>query len=364
MYKELRKEKPLLTPEITVMSVGTEIAYGDTLSADQEWEQFLDQKWDRKTVTKETSKFPELVPQPEVDQRPHKVSFFIEKLRAPKVINVLKEQLEQRGFDIKIIYSGGIALDVLPRGAGKGQALAYLMKKFEAIHKVPDSILVCGDSGNDAELFTVPGVYGVMVNNAQEELLEWHAKNAKNNNKIIHATRRCAAGIVEAIDQYKLGPSTPPREILELLESKATSPGYEVVKFYSLYERWRRAEILKPENFMKLMKSSFHPTGTFVHPSAIEKPLHDCLDALEKCYGDKKGQSFLVWLDKVAFAQISSDSWKFKFDKWELAGETHVGCSTTALLISKEPDGFMWMHVQQTWLNGSADEDQTNNWLI
>lgn len=73
--------------------------------------------------------------------------------------------------------------------------------------------------------------------------MQWHAGNAKDNPKIIHATERCAAGIIQAIGHFSLGPSTSPRDVTDLDSvSEYFEPGHEIVKFYLFFERWRRGE--------------------------------------------------------------------------------------------------------------------------
>ncbi|OIT37313.1 sucrose-phosphatase 2 [Nicotiana attenuata] len=336
LYKELRKEKPMLTPDITIMSVGTEITFGNSMVPDDGWEAFLNNKWDRKIVTEETSKFPELTLQSETEQRPHKVSFYVQKDKAQDVMKTLSKRLEERGLDVKIIYSGGMDLDILPQGAGKGQALAYL----------------------------IPDVYGVMIANAQEELLQWHAANAKNNPKVIHATERCAAGIIQAIGHFNLGPSTSPRDVMDLSDCKMENfvPAYEVVKFYLFFEKWRRGEIEHSEHYLSNLKAVCRPSGTFVHPSGVEKSLQECVTLFRTCHGDKQGKQFRIWVDQVLPVQVGSDSWLVSFKKWELSGEDRRCCITTVLLSSKNKtvaDGLTWTHVLQTWLNGAAASDST-----
>lgn len=87
--------------------------------------------------------------------------------------------------------------------------------------------------------------------------MQWHAENAKNNSKIIHASERCAAGIIQAIAHFNLGPNISLRDVKDFLDSKleTKSIGYEVVKFYLFYEKWRRAEV--EESCLDHLKKSF-----------------------------------------------------------------------------------------------------------
>ncbi|XP_050383451.1 sucrose-phosphatase 1 [Argentina anserina] len=357
LYKELRKEKPMLTPDITIMSVGTEITYGNDMVPDDGWVKVLNQKWDKDIVREEASKFSELKLQAETEQRAHKVSFYVEKDKAQAVTKALSEALKQRGLDVKIIYSGGIDLDILPQGAGKGQALAYLLQKFKTEGHPPVNTLVCGDSGNDAELFSIPEVYGVMVKNAQEELLQWHAENAKDNKKIIHATERCAAGIIQAIGHFSLGPNLPPRDVTDISDYivENMNPGHNIVEFFLFYEKWRRAEIENSEIYLAGVKANCCPSATYVHPTGNENNLHNCINALRDCYGDKQGKHYRVWVDQVLPTQIDSNTWLVKFDMWVLSGEEQNAARGTAIYSSKgeNPSGHLtWIRGHQTWIKG------------
>ncbi|KAK7268148.1 hypothetical protein RIF29_20835 [Crotalaria pallida] len=355
LYKQLRKEKPMITPDITIMSVGTEITYGKSMVPDEGWVHVLNQKWNKDIVIQETSKFPELTRQAETEQRPHKVSFYVEKEKAQAVISALSKILEERGLDVKLIYSGGIDLDILPKGAGKGQALAYLLQKFEKEGKPPVNTLVCGDSGNDAELFTIPGVYGVMVSNAQEELLQWHAQNAKDNPKVLHASERCASGIIQAIGHFNLGPNLSPRDVSDLgKDVENSSPSHEIVNFNLVFERWRRAEIEKSEVFLAAMKAVTHPTAFLIHPSGAQMLISEHVNIFRNIYGDKQGKQYRSWVDNIFAKEIGSGSWLVTFDKWQLIGEEREGCVVTAIL-TKDTNWFTWEHVHQTWIEKSGE---------
>lgn len=50
MFSDLRREVPLLTPGIAILSVGTEIYYGDTMTQDLGWVDELNKGWSRPAI--------------------------------------------------------------------------------------------------------------------------------------------------------------------------------------------------------------------------------------------------------------------------------------------------------------------------
>ncbi|NJK40454.1 MAG: sucrose-phosphate phosphatase [Acaryochloridaceae cyanobacterium SU_2_1] len=198
-YLKLKATEPLLDPDALVTSVGTEIYYQNSRTPDPDWSRTLDNGWVREDILAITAHFQDLVLQPASEQRPYKVSFYLAPHLASDLVPRLKVALHIRGLDTKIVYSGGKDLDILPLGGDKGQALLFLREQFDIS---AEQTIVCGDSGNDQALFSVGKERGVVVGNAQPELLQWYKEHGADYHYL--ATRSCAAGILEGLHHFRL----------------------------------------------------------------------------------------------------------------------------------------------------------------
>lgn len=104
----------------------------------------------------------------------------------------------------RVIWSHGLDLDILPRKAGKGNALHYLLPK---ISSVPRRVIVAGNSGNDLDLYQA-GYKAIVVRNARPELLT-HLKKRKHAG-IFFAKKSFAAGLAEGLAHF-IGKKAEPR---------------------------------------------------------------------------------------------------------------------------------------------------------
>ncbi len=128
----------------------------------------LSEGWDHARVREVVAGFPGVEPQPEAFLHTYKSSWYLDRAR-PEHLADLERRLAAAGLQVHLVYSGDRHLDVLPRAANKGNALAWLCR-----HVGVDlaEVLVAGDTGNDSAMFRLPGVRGILVENAHPELLE------------------------------------------------------------------------------------------------------------------------------------------------------------------------------------------------
>lgn len=194
LYHKLTEEKHLLVPDALVTAVGTEIYFDLDDGPDPTWTEQMAIGWDRELVINTASHFADLTPQPETEQRPFKVSYFLAEVVAADVLSELEDLLQKRGLNVRLIYSGGKDLDIIPKRGNKGSAMQFLREKWEI---TPSQTVVCGDSGNDIALFSVDQEKGIIVGNAQPELLRWFEINPANYRYL--AKSHYAAGILEGL---------------------------------------------------------------------------------------------------------------------------------------------------------------------
>ncbi|MEG4496488.1 sucrose-phosphate phosphatase [Microcoleus sp. F10-C6] len=192
---ELIAEKQLLAPDYLIAGVGSEIYQDGTLDLD--WAEYLSQDWDKMAIVSLGQQFSQLKSQSPKEQNPWKISYCLEPAAEnSSTLQALQQKLTQSGLAAQIIFSSNRNVDILPQTSNKGNALTYLQKRLQ----IPsEATLVCGDSGNDINMFE-QDVLGVIVANALSELLEWHRECGTKNHYL--ASSACAWGIMEGMAYF------------------------------------------------------------------------------------------------------------------------------------------------------------------
>ncbi|WP_028491557.1 HAD-IIB family hydrolase [Thioalkalivibrio sp. ALE19] len=181
-------------PDVWITSVGSEIHYGSEQTPDRGWARHISHRWEPDRLREELDGEPGLVPQPDIDQRSHKVSYFVEP---PGSIDVeaIETRLYRADLHAHVIYSHERFLDLLPVRASKGLAVRYFADKWG----IPlEHVLVAGDSGNDEDMLR-GRLLGVVVGNHQPEL-----QSLRGFKRIFFARATHARGILEGIEHFDL----------------------------------------------------------------------------------------------------------------------------------------------------------------
>lgn len=197
-YQQLRTEKQLLEPDALVTAVGTEIYFGtDKQIPNSQWSEKLSPGWNRELAVATAAHFPDLVPQPNSEQRPFKVSYFVSQQTSKAIIPQLESLLAEQGLAFKVVYSGGKDLDILPECGDKGLAMRFLRQTWDF---PPSQTVACGDSGNDIALFSVGEERGIIVGNALPELRQWYETHPADYRYFARASY--AGGVLEGLRHF------------------------------------------------------------------------------------------------------------------------------------------------------------------
>ena len=179
-------------PDFIIAAVGTEIYYGPDLIPDRGWQRHLERHWKEDVVREVLSGLDFLYPQHDEDQSRYKISYLMED--DPGLIARVHQALQERKLRYNLVFSNGQFLDILPFRASKGKAVRYLSYKWE----IPlPRIMVCGDSGNDAEMLR-GDTCGLVVGNYSHEL-----ESLRGLRRLRFSRGKYAAGIIDGLEFYR-----------------------------------------------------------------------------------------------------------------------------------------------------------------
>lgn len=190
---DLLATRVLPWPDYVIGGVGTQIYDCRRHAAVPEFDLRSHAGWDLRRTESIVSSFPGIIRQPPQFLHPLKSSWYLHQASA-ETLRVLERRLADAGLRFSLVYSSARDLDLLPEGSSKGAALRWLCQ-----HSGIDleNLIVAGDTGNDLSMFFLPGVRGIVVSNAQAELLDALARTSS-----YHASGAMAEGVIEGLQHF------------------------------------------------------------------------------------------------------------------------------------------------------------------
>lgn len=192
----LLEEVPLPRPDYIIGGVGTMLHAKERGELESAYRHSLGTGFDPRRIADVMGRLPDVTMQAEQYQHGLKSSWFLHDADE-KALADIEAALLAAEIDARIVYSSGRDLDILPKAADKGAALAWLCGQ---LHIGLDESVVAGDTGNDRAMFELNGVRGVIVGNALPELVSM----ANSNGRFYLSGATEADGVIEGLRHWGL----------------------------------------------------------------------------------------------------------------------------------------------------------------
>ena len=177
----------LIQPDAIISNVGTEIYYAPNWNVDKKWEETIGKNW-AKTKERVVSILDKFDLQPQPYEKRFVIPYYIENRT---IVREIKEIL--RVCEVKVIFTKKRCLDIIPKNAGKGNAVEYIGNKMNLL------TICCGDSENDVSMLE-KSKYGILVGNASTNL----KSELANRSNIYIAKSFYAKGVIEGLQFYHI----------------------------------------------------------------------------------------------------------------------------------------------------------------
>ena len=188
LTEEAINEYGVRYPDILCGDVGTTIRHyaNNEWSMDQGWTNHvhaMSPRWNNRAIRESLANVKGMQEQQAEHLNEFKQSYYVDHQKRDAILGEV-EALIAGKFDEVLVYSydsnnGKGLLDVLPVSATKQTSLEFVAAVYEA----SGDVVFCGDSGNDVFPLTA-NFLGVMVRNADEQLVQQVSEARRRNNDI------------------------------------------------------------------------------------------------------------------------------------------------------------------------------------